>query len=306
MNSLASKPGITQKMKSINKLGLGTVQWGLSYGLANQHGITAPETVTAILAEAQRHGITVLDTASLYGEAEAVLGANPLQMFHVISKTPKYATSVITDDQALQLTQVLHQSLHRLSCKKIYGLLIHHAVDLLVPGGEKLVAAMTELKEKEAVENIGVSVYDGEQVDAVLKIFKPDIVQLPVSVLDQRMLLNGQLERLKKEGTEIHIRSVFLQGLLLMPLSQVPVYFDPIRPLLARWHAAAQAQGMTQTQAALTFVRDIPYVDTVLVGVENLAQFQSCVEEFSIDASFDASNLACNDPMFVNPALWKI
>lgn len=292
-------------MKNINKLGLGTVQWGLPYGLANKHGITAPETVTAILAEARHHGIKVLDTASLYGEAETVLGANSLEMFHVISKTPKFATSV-SDEQALQLTQVFHQSLQRLSCKKIYGLLVHHADDLLVPGGEKLVAAMTGLKEKGAVENIGVSVYDGAQVDAVLKIFKPDIVQLPVSVLDQRMLLNGQLERLKNEGIEIHIRSVFLQGLLLMPLDQVPAYFDPVRPLLARWHAAAQAQGMTLVQAALSFVRDIPYVDTVLVGVESLAQFQSCLEDFSIDASFDASNLACNDPMFVNPALWKI
>lgn len=293
-------------MKSFNKLGLGTVQWGLPYGLANQHGITAPETVAAILVEARRHGIKVLDTASLYGEAESVLGANPLQMFHVISKTPKFATPVITGAQALQLTRVFYQSLQRLSCKKIYGLLVHHAEDLLVPGGEKLVAAMTELKDKGVVENIGVSVYDGEQVDAVLKIFKPDIVQLPVSVLDQRMLLNGQLERLKNAGVEIHVRSVFLQGLLLMPLSQVPAYFDPVRPLLARWHAAAQAQGMTLVQAALSFVRDIPYVDTVLVGVESLAQFQSCLEDFSIDASFDASNLACNDPMFVNPALWKI
>jgi aryl-alcohol dehydrogenase-like predicted oxidoreductase len=293
-------------MKSIKKLGLGTVQWGLPYGLANQHGITTPDTVTAILVEARHHGITVLDTASLYGEAETVLGANPLQMFHVISKTPKFATSVITDEQALQLTQVFHQSLQRLSCKKIYGLLIHHAVDLLVPGGEKLVAAMVKLKEKGSVENIGVSVYDGEQAAAVLKIFKPDIVQLPVSILDQRMLWNGQLERLKKEGIEIHIRSVFLQGLLLMPLSQIPAYFAPIRPLLARWHAAAQAQGMTQVQAALSFVRDIPYVDTVLVGVENLAQFRSCLEDFSIDASFDASNLACNDPLFVNPARWRI
>lgn len=293
-------------MKSINKLGLGTVQWGLPYGLANRHGITAPETVRAILAEAQRHGIKVLDTASLYGEAETVLGANPLQMFHVISKTPKFSTPIITGEQTLQLTRIFHQSLQRLSCKKIYGLMVHHANDLLVPGGEKLVAAMTELKEKGGVENIGVSFYDSAQVDAVLKIFKPDIVQLPVSVLDQRMLLNGQMERLKNAGVEIHIRSVFLQGLLLMPLGQVPAYFDPIRPLLARWHAAVQAQGMTLVQAALSFVRDITCVDTVLVGVENLRQFQSCLKDFSIDASFDASNLACNDPMFVNPALWKI
>lgn len=293
-------------MKNINKLGLGTVQWGLHYGLTNQHGITSPATVAAILSEAQRHGITVLDTASLYGNAEAVLGANPLHAFRVVSKTPKFATPAITDEQAFQLTCVCHQSLQKLSSKNIYGLLIHHAGDLLVPGGEKLVAAMMELKESGLVGNIGVSVYHGEQVDAVLKVFKPDIIQLPVSVLDQRMLLNGQLERLKKEGVEIHARSVFLQGLLPMPLDQVPAYFDPIRPLLSRWHTAAQAQNMTPVQAALSFVRDIPYIDTVLVGVESLVQFQSCLEDFSIGASFDASDLACNDPLFVNPALWKI
>lgn len=293
-------------MKRINKLGLGTVQWGLSYGLANQHGVTAPETVTAILAEAVRCGVTILDTASLYGEAEAVLGANPLHAFHVITKTPKFSTAGITDEHAYQLGQTFHQSLHRLSSKKIYGLLVHHAGDLIVPGGEKLVAAMRKLKEKGEVQNIGVSVYDGAEVDAVLRIFKPDIIQLPISVLDQRMLLGGQLARLKNEGVEIHARSVFLQGLLLMSLGQIPIFFDPIRSLLARWHAAAHAQGMTLIQAALSFVRDIAYVDTVLVGVESLAQFQSCVADFSIDARFDASGLACNDPMFVNPALWKV
>jgi aryl-alcohol dehydrogenase-like predicted oxidoreductase len=293
-------------MKSIIKLGLGTVQWGLSYGLANQHGIAAPETVTAILAASRRHGIRVLDTASLYGQAETVLGAHPLQAFHVISKTPKFAASNITEEHSAQLIEVFRQSLQRLSCQKIYGLLIHHAPDLLVPGGERLVSAMMELKEKGVAEKIGVSVYDGEQIDSVLKVFKPDIVQLPVSILDQRMLSNGQLERLKEEGIEVHARSVFLQGLLLMPLDKVPAYFDPIRSFLVRWHTDAKAQGMSPVQAALSFVRDLPYVDTVLVGVENMGQFQSCLEDFSVKASFDASSLACNDPMFVNPALWKI
>jgi aryl-alcohol dehydrogenase-like predicted oxidoreductase len=293
-------------MTSIQKLGLGTVQWGIPYGLANKQGFTAPEIVTAILSLAQRSGIQVLDTASLYGEAEAVLGANALQQFHVISKTPRFATSTITEENANQLIQIFHRSLQRLSCHKIFGLLIHHAPDLLVPGGERLISAMEQLKEKGLVENIGVSVYDGEQVDAVLNVFKPDIVQLPLSVFDQRMIANGQLERLKREGVAIHTRSVFLQGLLLMPLDKIPAYFDPIRPLLARWHLAAQAQGMTLVQAALSFVRDIPHVDTVLVGVENVAQFQSCLGDFSINASFDAENLACNNPCFINPALWKI
>lgn len=293
-------------MNGINKLGLGTVQWGLPYGLANQHGITTPETVTALLSEARHYGIGVLDTASLYGQSEAVLGANSLEGFKVVTKTPSFATPRISDIDAKQLSETFQQSLDLLSRKKIYGLLIHHAENLLVPGGDKLWVAMMQLKEKGVVEKIGVSVYDGMQVDAVLKKFKPDLIQLPLNVLDQRMLTSGHLELLKDEGVEIHVRSVFLQGLLLMPLSNVPAYFEPVRPLLTRWHAAAHAQGLTVNQAALAFVKNIPYVDTVLVGLDNLVQFHSCLNDFAIGKNFDATGLASNDPNFVNPSLWRL
>lgn len=293
-------------MSNVRKLGLGTVQWGLSYGVTNTSGVTPPESVSAILAEARHRGIEILDTASLYGDAESALGANSLDKFRVVTKTPKFDLAIIGKGQSDRLVEVFHQSLSRLKSAKVYGLLSHHAPDLIAPGGAALVAAMQDLKEKGFVEKVGVSVYDGEQVDALLKVFKPDIVQLPFSVLDQRMLVNGQLERLKNLEVEIHVRSVFLQGLLLMPPPQVPAYFSSLTPLLEKWHTAAKESGATPRQAALAFVRDIPYIDTVLVGVENLSQFQECVEDFSAAVDFDASNLACNEPMFVNPALWRV
>ena len=84
------------------------------------------------------------------------------------------------------------------------------------------------------------------------------------------------------------------------------MYFDPIRLLLTHWHAAAEAQGMSPVQAALSFVRDIPGVDSVLIGVENLEQFYSCYKGFEVAAKFDASGLACHDPAFINPALWDL
>jgi aryl-alcohol dehydrogenase-like predicted oxidoreductase len=293
-------------MNGINKLGLGTVQWGLPYGVANQHGITTPETVTALLGEARQHGITVLDTASLYGQSEAVLGMYPLEGFKVVTKTPRFTTLHISDIEAKQLGATFQQSLDLLKCKKTYALLIHHVDNLLVPGGDKLLAAMRQLKEKGLIEKIGVSVYDSAQVNAVLKKFTPDLIQLPLNVMDQRMLASGHLELLKNKGVEIHVRSVFLQGLLLMPLDNIPVYFEPIRPLLGRWHAAAHTQGLTANQAALAFVKNLPYIDTVLVGLENLKQFRSCINDFTIDMNFDASGLACNAPVFVNPSLWQL
>lgn len=291
-------------MRKLGKLGLGTVQWGLPYGISNSRGVTPSQDVSKILAEARKLGLTVLDTGALYGDAESVLGTNPLDGFHIVSKTPRFATPLVSSAQANELEMIFHRSLERLSCERIYGLLLHHSNDLRVPGGDRLLRAMSVIKQKGLVEKIGVSVYDGDQVDAVLEVFTPDIVQLPLSVLDQRMLLDGQLEKLSRKGVEIHTRSTFLQGLLLIPLEQVSAYFEPIRPLLLRWHAAAREQGLTLPQAALSFIRDLPYVDTVLVGVENLAQFKTCVEDFETATSFDASGLECPDPKFVNPTFW--
>jgi aryl-alcohol dehydrogenase-like predicted oxidoreductase len=293
-------------MNGINKLGLGTVQWGIPYGLANQHGITTPETVATLLNNARHEGIKVLDTASLYGKSEAVLGLNSLDDFKVVTKTASFATPYISDIEVTHLCETFQQSLVLLSCKKIYGLLIHHAENILVHGGEKFLAAMLQFKEDGLVEKIGVSVYDSVQIDAVLKKFTPDLIQLPFSVMDQRMLTSGHLERLKNMGVEIHVRSVFLQGLLLMPLDNIPAFFEPVRPLLTRWHAAAQEQGLTVSQAALAFVKNITCVDTVLVGLDNLEQFYSCINDFAIDISFDATGLECTDPTFINPSLWQL
>lgn len=289
----------------MSKLGLGTAQWGLPYGISNRSGQSAPEEIRSILAEARAKGIRILDTASFYGEAEAVLGRNSLEDFRIISKTPVFSSSEITQEHAAKVKSVFDESLHRLSCNNIYGLLIHSADDLLSSGGYRLVGAMEDIRDRGLVGKIGVSVYDGRQIDAVLKLFRPDIVQLPLSVIDQRLLLSGHLNELKCRGVEIHVRSVFLQGLLLMMPGEVPPYFDPIRGLLAKWHAAAESQGMTLVQAALSYVRDLPHIDTVLVGIENLAQFQSCAMDFSAGRKFDASGLGCNESAFVNPALWK-
>lgn len=293
------------RVVDIAKLGLGTAQWGMAYGISNQVGMTAPKEVEAILSAAHQAGVKVLDTASLYGDAEGVLGANRLEAFRIITKTPKYATPLIKDPHVQQMLATFERSLANLAVERVDGLLVHHAQDILVEGGELLVAGMEHLKALGKVSKIGVSIYDGEQLDEILRRFTPDLVQLPLSVLDQRLIRNGWLRRLHNRGIEIHVRSVFLQGLLLMPLENIPAFFEPIRPLLARWHAATREQGISLVQAALAFVRDLSEVDQVLVGVESVSQFQACMQDFLTPVKFDAAGLACDDPAFVNPALWR-
>lgn len=288
------------------KLGLGTVQWGLSYGVSNHSGRTDQPEVARILDAARKRGVGVLDTAALYGQAEALLGRLGVAGFSVVTKTPKFDKPLIGREQANTLEAAFRRSLEQLQLDRTFGLLIHHAEDVLVPGGEHLIETMLRLKQDGLVERIGVSVYDGHQVDRLMERFVPDMVQVPINALDQRLLASGHLAHLKRSGVEIHARSVFLQGLLLMADTAVPAYFHPIAPLLAEWRARVATSGQTTAQAALAFVRGIKEIDKLIVGVESRSQFEMIADHMAEDRSFDASGLACDVEKFVNPARWVL
>ena len=288
------------------RLGLGTVQFGLDYGIPNRGGKVPTAAGSAILAEAPACGVEVLDTAPLYGASEEVLGANDLKPFRVVTKTPRFGGAEIGPEQANEVVRTFRQSLGRLRRPAVYGLIVHNAEDLLCQGGEHIMAAMKGLKREGLVSRIGCSVYDGKEIDALLGRYDLDLIQLPVNVLDQRLVRGGQLKRLKDQGIEVHARSVFLQGLLLMDPKSLPAWFDPIKPLLQRWRDAAKAQGFDPVRAALAFVRDLSGIDVVVVGVNDLGQFRHCAQDFARASSFDANGLACDDPRFVNPAMWKL
>jgi len=289
----------------IASLGLGTVQFGLEYGISNEAGKVNAEAVKNLLNRTAELEIKILDTAYLYGDSEQVLGGQNLALFNVVTKTPHFNVSQITDEHASSLKSSFYTSLTRLNVHGVYGLLIHNANDLLMPGGEKLFKAMQELKVKGLITKIGVSIYDSQQVELILNRFDIDLVQIPMNVLDQRLVIGGQMSKLKEKNIEVHVRSVFLQGLLLMALDDLPQYFQPIVPLLKGWHAAAKEQGFTLLEAALCYIRDLTGVDVVLVGVENAQQLNDCAEAFAKNKSFDATDLNCDDPQFVNPALWQ-
>jgi len=291
-------------MKS--SLGLGTVQFGLEYGVSNKAGKVHADNVESLLALSYDSGVDVLDTAYLYGDSEKVLGEQNISSFKVVTKTPYFNKDEIVDEDVNRLISSFKDSLLRLNLKNIYGLLIHNADDLLVSGGKKLFEAMQNLKKKGFVEKIGASVYDSGQVDLLIKKYDFDLVQVPINVFDQRLINGKQINKLKQKNIEVHVRSVFLQGLLLMDLDEIPDYFKPKMPVLKRWHSSVKKQGFSQLEAALSFVRDIEGVDVVLVGVQNIQQLRDCIKAFAVPGQYNAADLSCEDPQFVNPAFWKL
>lgn len=290
------------------RLSLGTVQFGLDYGISNSQGRTTRDEVCRILELAAREGIAVLDTATLYGTSEEALGdcLPASHGFKVVTKTPHFRTSKITPEDALQLGSVFNNSLRKLGQRQVYGLLVHHADDLLAEGGEHLMGAMLELKAKGQVAKVGVSVYDGDQIDRILDKYDIDLVQVPVNVFDQRLLVSGKLAALKKAGVEVHARSLFLQGLLLMPLERVPDYFASIKQKVQDYQAYLQASRLSLIQGALAFASSCKEIDDAILGVCSVEELRGILDAWHSlpQSTHDFSRFACRDERMINPALW--
>ena len=215
------------------KIALGTAQFGLNYGVSNKQGKTSKKQVLSILKYAHENNINFLDTAANYGNSEEVVGeVNLVKNWNIITKTISFQDDQITNRDTNKLKKYFNNSLKKLKKESIYGLLIHSCDDLFKPGGDKLFKEIENIRSSGCVEKIGVSVYNNNQIDRLLSEYDFDLVQLPISILDHRLIESGALEKIKDTGAEIHARSVFLQGILLMPLDVVPSYFLPIRKKL--------------------------------------------------------------------------
>lgn len=241
-----------------HKLGLGTVQFGLPYGISNTTGQTPAEEVSRILQTAAEHGITILDTASAYGNAEAVAGKNDLSSFSIVSK-------YFTPSPGKSIEAQLQQSLKDLQVNKLYGYLAHRPADILNDAGQWRI--LQSFQQKELVQKIGFSLNTTEELQALLdKNIMPDLIQVPYNYFDNRF--ENLMIALKEKGCEIHTRSAFLQGLFFKDTNTLPSFFDTVKPLIKR----VQQQTKNISGALLHFVAAKPFIDTIIIGVENAQQ----------------------------------
>ena len=278
------------------------MQFGLPYGVANKHGVLSFEEVADILGYARAAGIDLLDTAVSYGDSESRLGRAGVDSFQIVSKLPSMPEEV--QNATDWLKNELHASLFRLRVEKLHGLLLHAPGQLLAPRGDELWGALQEVKKQGLVQKVGISVYGPSELDAIMPLYPADIVQAPLSLVDRRLVETGWLRRLHERGTEVHVRSVFLQGLLLLPQSEIPSKFDKWRPLWDHWHEWLRQEGASAQNACLAFVASFPHVDRVVVGVDNLGQLRDLVaaSESCHAASWPAIGSCDNE--LINPSLW--
>lgn len=289
------------------KLGLGTVQFGMDYGISNSCGKSTKEEVCEILNIAKLHGVKVLDTAPLYGEVESALGevTEGDDFFSVVTKTIRFNNDNILPSHVVELKATFFESLKKMRKKELYGLLIHNANDLLVRGGELLYSAMEQLKLEGFVKKIGVSVYDKEQIDRILEKYNIDIIQVPINIFDQRLVQNGYLALLKKAGIEIHARSVFLQGLLLMKPKDAIKKLPLAGEVMDKFYSHCEQANKSPLEMSLNFVVMEKHIDTVLVGVTLQRELCEILNAYSKCGFFyDYKQFFLDDLNIINPLNW--
>jgi aryl-alcohol dehydrogenase-like predicted oxidoreductase len=289
---------------NITKISLGTVQFGMDYGINSTSGQVESSEVVDILNYAQQRGINLLDTAPSYGNSEQVLGISNIQNFQIVTKTRHFDQNTISDKDATLLINDLNQSLQLIKKKSVYGVLVHNANDLLKPGADKIFRQLELLKEQGLASKIGVSVYSYEQLEIILNNFDIDLVQLPFNILDRRLVDSGMFKMLKNKGVEIHARSIFLQGLLLMDMQNMASKFDRWKDLWKIWYEWLNDSQITALEATIRHAISIPEISKVLVGVDTLDQLKEIIVASNGVLPSIPTELYTNDVNLLNPSNW--
>ena len=281
------------------KIGIGTVQFGLHYGINNSKGVPDNEEIKKIFILAAESGIQVVDTAPGYGDAESKIRQFSEQKFKVVTKFP-----VVKDGEELEYR--LSSSLNKLKTNSVYGYLAHNSDNLLTH--PVLWRTLLRAREKGQIKKIGYSLYSCEQLEKLLELkMIPDLVQLPYSILDRKF--EAFLSQLKTLKTEIHVRSVFLQGFYFMNDSTLPEKLNPLKKNLQELHQCCEKFGVTIGSLALNFVLYNKFIDNAIIGVDTTVQLQHNIETVQSwkqnpEISEHINRIQVVNKELLNPANW--
>lgn len=280
------------------KLALGTVQFGLDYGITNQTGQVSMAEIKSILKVAKNNDINTLDTASGYGNSEEVLGDANVDNFQIVTKTIPIKNGIN------EVIKKFYQSLKNLNQKSVDGLLIHNIDEIGHKQFKALFKELTALKKQGLINKIGFSTYTPEQVDFLLDNFDFDLIQVPFNVFDNCLIAGGQLQRLKNKSIEVHARSVFLQGLLL-DFETLPEYFLTWKKEFDDYQKVVKESELSLLEYALSFALGIEEIGRVLVGVNNAKQLQDIIKASENQSGNKCLAFPVKDVKLLNPSLWK-
>ena len=272
----------------------------MPYGIANYKGKVSKVEVETILNFAYKAGINTIDTATGYGNSENIIG-------HHLKKhvTQKWFIITKVSGSKDKLYDQLSQSIDKLGATPS-GVLAHSIDDYL---GTIFCDKPDKIKKKFLIDKIGVSIYEEEHIDRVLAAKTPDIIQCPLNILDTRLYRNGILDKMKANGLEIHVRSVFLQGMFYLPDKILQQSFRDVLPTIRKLRTIAQNADLTLAELSLMWVCSLEQVDKVIIGVDNVEQLMDHIKTLNKNINTaifeEALSIKYENENILNPSLWE-
>jgi Predicted oxidoreductases (related to aryl-alcohol dehydrogenases) len=259
-----------------------------------------------IINIASQNNISTLDTASSYGDCEQRLGKIGVSNFDLITKISSLPKNIDSSEIDGFIREKVKDSIAHLNIGQLYGLLIHDVCDLTRHTGDIVFKAISDLKREGLTKKIGVSIYDPNDLDLLFSKFDFDIIQGPLNLFDQRLILSGWMEKLYQMNKEVHVRSIFLQGLLLMEPQDRPKYFSKWRDLFKKYDSWLNKNKITKIEASLQFVLSSGQVDKVIIGIDSTDHFQEIINIVKNKYKPIDTGFYSQDQLLVNPQYWKL
>jgi aryl-alcohol dehydrogenase-like predicted oxidoreductase len=286
----------------MNRIVLGGAQLGLPYGILNGGETLSREEVARILDTAVGQGIDSIDTAIAYGQSESVIGETAQNRFNIISKLPPLPSEVSNVSEWVHMQ--VDASLARLKCKSLDALLLHRPQDLVEQHGAELYAAINSLKIKKIIQRFGISIYAPDELAGIIGKFDIDVVQAPLNVFDRRIL--GVIDQLTARNIEVHVRSVFLQGVLIASPKDRPQRFQPWSEHFAQFDTWVHSTGLSAMACCLGFALQQPGVAKLVIGTtsaESLAEIMNSVPNMYLEVPAD---LRSSSEQLIDPRIWSV
>ena len=285
-----------------NKIILGSANFDQIYGI--KKNFIKKSEIKKLFNLALKNKIKTIDTSPLYNKSEKIIGLLNNNRFKIISKIPKPPKNIKRENIKKWLKQNVMISLKNLKIKKFECLLLHNANSLLCKNGDEIYKGIRNMKINGFTSKIGVSIYDFNVLDKILKKFKFNLIQAPFNILDQRLVEKGWLKKLKKRKIEVHARSIFLQGILLLKHNQLPKKLIKLSKKLMVWENWLKKNKFSSLQVCLSFVLNQRQLDGVVVGYNNTNQLNQILKLKQIKNNFSLPNLNIKDKKLIDPREW--
>jgi aryl-alcohol dehydrogenase-like predicted oxidoreductase len=285
----------------MNRIVLGGAQLGLPYGILNGGETLSREEVARILDTAVDHGIDSIDTAIAYGQSESIIGETSQNRFNIISKLPPLPVDISNVSEWVY-SQV-QGSLSRLKCTSLDALLLHRPQDLTGAQGVELYAAIESLMAEKMIHRFGVSIYSPDDLEGIIDTFEIHVVQAPLNVFDRRIL--GVTDQLSALNIEVHVRSVFLQGVLIASPQDRPHRFEPWSEHFALFDEWVRSSGVSAMACCMGFALQQPGVAKLVIGTTSAESLDEIMNSIPYSVFEVPTHLQSSVEQLIDPRFWN-